>query len=136
MPAGGRRYDKGERRFKHVGKGSKPSIQFDEREPRRWVGKCPENIPDAQKQALLDRAVAAPNGDREAAYPKLLYVVHDGAIYQAQTSDGGRSYHGYPYKGRLSRPLLRTLEAMSVSEGTAAAFRRWVEDYIEVSGGT
>ena len=39
--ATGRRYDKGERRFKHVGKGAHPVIEFDDSEPKKWVGKWP-----------------------------------------------------------------------------------------------
>src|SRR5271166_6437308 len=57
-----REYDKGERRFKHVGKGPKPYIEFDARQPRKWVGKCPDSIPDSKKKELLNRAIAAPNG--------------------------------------------------------------------------
>jgi hypothetical protein len=131
-----RKYDKGERRFKHVGKGSKPYIEFDQRQPRKWVGKCPDTIPDARKKELLNAAIAAPIGDRDVDYVKQLYVVHEGAIYEAQTSDAGRSYHAYPYKGRLSRSILRELEAMAVNENTVQAFNDWVSNYIEVGGGS
>lgn len=129
-----RKYDKGERRFKHAGRKSKPEIQFDERQPRKWVGKCPDNVPDVKKAALLNQAVAGPTGDREVGYIKQLYIVHEGAIYEAQTSDAGRSYHAYPYKGKLPRSLLRVLEDMAVAEGSAEAFTKWVKEYIETGG--
>jgi hypothetical protein len=129
-----RNYDKGERRFKHVGRGSKPYIQFDEMQPRKWIGKCPDNIPDSKKKELLNKAVVAPSGDRDIDYVKQLYVVHEGAIYEAQTSDGGRSYHAYPYRGKLSKSLMEALEAMAVNEGTLVAFRDWVGKYIEIGG--
>lgn len=127
-------YDKGERRFKHVGRGSEPYIEYDERQPRRWVGKCPDNIPDATKVELLNKAVPGPNGDREADYSKRLYAVYEGAIYEAQTSDGGASYHAYPYKGKLSKALVDALEAMAIAEGAHDAFKDWVKRHIEVGG--
>ena len=130
-----RKYDKGERRFKHVGKGPEPYIEFDEGQPRKWVGKCPDTIPDAKKKELLNAAIAAPNGDRDVDYVKQLYVVHEGAIYEARTSDAGHSYHAYPYKGRLSRSILQKLEAMAVTENTVQAFKAWISNYIEVGGG-
>jgi hypothetical protein len=129
-----RRYDKGERRFKHVGRGPAPYIEFDERQPRKWVGTYPDTVPDIKKKELLNKAIAAPNGDRDVDYVKQLYVVHEGAIYEAQTSDAGRSYHAYPYKGKLSRSLLQELEAMAVKDDTVQDFKVWVSDHIEVGG--
>ena len=67
-------------------------------------------------------------------FVKRLYVVHEGAIYEAQTSDAGRSYHAYPYKGRLSNSLLLELEEMATNEGTVQGFRDWVGKHIEVGG--
>ena len=127
-------YDKGERRFKHVGRGTAPYIEFDESQPKKWVGKCPNNIPDAKKAELLNKAVAKPNGDSEASYPTRLYVVHEGAIYEAQTSDGGRTYHAYPYKGDLSKSLVEALKAMAVTEGSLTAFKAWYSSYINLGG--
>jgi hypothetical protein len=129
-----RKYDKGERRFKPVGKGSRPYIEFDRTQPRKWVGKCPDTIPDVKKKELLNKAIAAPNGDRDVEYVKQLYVVHQGAIYEAQTSDAGRSYHAYPYKGRLSRSLLQELEVMAVKDETVPEFKDWVRNYIDIGG--
>jgi hypothetical protein len=65
-----RKYEKGERRFKHVGKGPRPSIQNDESRPRKWIGECPDNSPDVKKKEILNEAVAAPNGDRDVDYAK------------------------------------------------------------------
>lgn len=127
-------YDKGERRFKHVGRGPSPYIEFDERQPRKWVGKCPDNIPDAVKRELLKRAIPGANGDTEVGYIRRRYVVHEGAIYEARTSDGGTSYHAYPYKGRLAKGLLEALRAMANAEGTLSAFEDWVENYVETGG--
>ncbi|CCV05892.1 hypothetical protein MESS2_1700019 [Mesorhizobium metallidurans STM 2683] len=69
----------------------------------RKVGwKMPLNLFESDRTKLLNEAIGAPNGDRDLPVPKKLYVVYEGAIYEAQTSDRGRTYHGYPYKGELS----------------------------------
>ncbi|MBX9642569.1 MAG: hypothetical protein K2W91_00530, partial [Novosphingobium sp.] len=101
-----RRYDKGERRFKHVGRESFAEIEFDEGNPKMAIGKCPRTLSTDACEALLVDAVAGPNGDRDIVFPKKLYAVHDGVIYEAQTTTAGLSYHGYPFRGRLSRKLL------------------------------
>lgn len=129
-----RQYEKGERRFKHVGTGTEPTIEFDDGNPKKWVGKCPSNLSEADRARLLNEAIAAPNGDRELALPKRLYVVHDGAIYEAQTSDHGQSYHGYPYKGRLSKALRNELSEMAKAKGCSKAFTSWVKKHIKPHG--
>lgn len=129
-----RQYDKGERRFKHVGKGSQPTIEFDNHDPKKWIGKCPSTLSQSDRERLLNEAVAAPNGDRELDVPKRLYVVHEGAIYEAQTSDHGRSYHGYPYKGKLSSAIIEALREMAGRKGCLTEFEDWIKAYIELHG--
>jgi hypothetical protein len=129
-----RHYDKGERRFKHVGKGPDPVIEFDGSQPKKWVGKCPSTLSEVDRGNLLNEAIAAPNGDRELAAPKKLYVVHNGAIYEAQTSDQGRSYHGYPYKGKLSASILKRLAKMAKDKKCSDLFDKWVAEHIERHG--
>ena len=129
-----RLYDKGERRFKHVGKRKVPVIEFDDSQPKKWVGKCPSTLSEVDRTDLLNRAIAAPNGDRELPVPKKLYAVHNGAIYEAQTSDQGRSYHGYPYKGKLSASILKKLAKMANDEGCSDPFEKWVDEHIERHG--
>ncbi len=129
-----RRYEKGERRFKHVGTTDQPEIAFDGSDPKKWVGKCPNTIDQAERETILSDAIAAPNGDRELALPKKLYAIKDGAIYEAQTSDHGRSYHAYPYKGKLGRKLIAELAARADREGCRDAFDNWVKRHIEVHG--
>lgn len=125
-----RRYDKGERRFKHVGKGDQPVIELDKGNPKKWVGKCPSGIPQSDLEKLLNTAVEAPNGDRDLDVAKKLYVVRKGAIYEAQTSDGGTTYHGYPYKGKLSGAILDELKKMAEKEKSVDEFSSWVKKYI------
>jgi len=117
-----------------VGKGPEPTIALDDGNPKKWVGRCPSTLTQSDCERLLNEAVAAPNGDRDVPVPKKLYVVHNGAIYEAQTSDHGGSYHGYPYKGKLSGMILQSLRRMAEDKKCAEAFEDWVKRYIELHG--
>ena len=127
-----RRYDKGLNRRKHVGIVDRPQIEFDDSDPKKWVGKCPNNkaMPDELKTQLLNEAIPGPQGDRDAKYVKTLYVVHEGAIYAAQTSDAGVTYHGYPFKGRMPDALLTRLAEMAETKKCDKEFRKWVNSHI------
>ena len=129
-----RRYDKGERRYKHVGRCQLPEIEFFPGNPRMWVGKCPSNLSVEDQTRLLNEAVTGSNGDRELAFVKKLYAVHQGAIYEAQTTDRGMSYHGYPYRGKLARNLIHELRKRAVEKACENDFDLWVKRYIEVNG--
>lgn len=98
-------YDKGDRRYKHVGRNPYPEFRS-ESDPRRVVGLCPNNLAHVDHQRLLREAIPDGNGDRSIDFPKRLHVVHEGAIYRAETTDWGKSYHGYPYRGKMGRNLL------------------------------
>src|SRR5262245_28769557 len=111
-----RRYDKGERRFKHVGKTSEPEFEYPSDNPKRVIGKSPNNVGEADRDRLLSAAIQTGNGDRELATPKKVYAVYRGAIYEAQTSDGGTTYHAYPYQGHLPPSLIGQLRAMADEE--------------------
>jgi hypothetical protein len=126
-----RKYDKGEKRFKHEGTGPDPKIQFLKNQPRRFVGKCPAGMSAQVRTQLLNDAVAGPEGDREIDYPKYLYVVHNGAIYEARTSDAGVSYHGFPYRGKLARQMVNQLRAMAQEKKCLDAFEDWVKKHIQ-----
>jgi hypothetical protein len=88
-----RRYERGENRRKHVGASPVPEI-VTVRGDR--VGKCPAGRRAAWRQALLDDAIGYFTDDPYSpAFPKRLFAVDaDGAIYTAQTSNPGDSYHG------------------------------------------
>jgi hypothetical protein len=130
----GRRYDKGERRYKHVGKGHLPEIEFDSGNPRKWVGKCPATLTPGDHVTLLNEAIPGRNGDRELPFPKKIYAVHGGAIYEAQTSDRGKTYHGYPYRGKLSRSLIDNLRASAIKKNCVEDFISWIKKHIEAHG--
>ena len=129
-----RKYDKGERRFKHQGSVPVPEIQFHRGQPRHFVGRCPAGMSAELRTQLLNEAISAPMGDRDIDYPKYLYVVHNGAIYEARTSDAGGSYHGFPFRGKLPRGLVNKLRAMAEAKGCLKSFENWVEKHIEVHG--
>lgn len=129
-----RAYDKGERRFKHVAKGDEPQIEFDPGNPKKWIGKCPAGLSVKDMLRLVNEAVAAGNGDRRLVPPKRVYNVHKGAIYEAQTSDGGKTYHGYPYRGKLASGLIETLRAMAVKKECEKEFDKWLEQHVEPHG--
>ena len=129
-----RRYDKGERRYKHVGRGEAPEIEFVSGNPRMWVGKCPATLTSDDHLRLVNEAIPGSNGDRELPFPKKLYVVHGGAIYEGQTTDRGKSYHGYPYRGKLARGLIDALRDTAFKKGCEKEFDTWVKRHIEVHG--
>jgi len=133
-PAVARRYDKGDRRYKHVGKGPAPEIEFEQGNPRVRIGKCPSTLTAEDCYRLINEAIAGRNGDRELDFPKKLYAVHKGAIYEGQTTDRGSSYHGYPYHGKLPGRLIEALREIAVNEGCEQEFDSWVKLHIEVHG--
>ena len=79
---------------------------------------------------LLNEAIPAPPGDREINYAKYVYVVHEGAIYEGRTSDHGQSYHGFPYRGKLSVSLLEGLREMAKAKNCLRQFEDWVKKHI------
>jgi hypothetical protein len=129
-----RRYDKGERRQKHVGQGAEAVIEFRNGNPKMRIGKCPSTFTEADRERLLQEAIPGPNGDRDLQVPKRLYVVHEGVIYEAQTSDHGYSYHGYPFHGRLSRRMIADLRSMADDKKCRDEFEAWVKKHIELQG--
>jgi hypothetical protein len=75
-----RKYDKGEKRFKHEGRGTDPEIRFHKDDPKRCVGLCPAGMPADLRVKLLNEAIPEPAGDRDIDYARSLLVVHEGAI--------------------------------------------------------
>jgi hypothetical protein len=99
-----------------------------------WVGKCPSTLTAEENVELLNKAIAGRNGDRELSFSKKVYVVHEGAIYEGQTTDRGKSYHGYPFRGKLARNILALLREMASERGCEREFDLWVKKHIEVHG--
>jgi hypothetical protein len=127
-------YEKGEDRYKHVGRSEEPEFSFVSRNPKHYVGLCPRGIPDELKTELLNEAICDDNGDREITFPKRLHVVHEGAIYRAETTNWGKSYHAFPYRGKLGRLLLFELGKMADRKNCRRQFDNWVKIHIELHG--
>jgi hypothetical protein len=125
-----RRYDKGDRRYKHVGRTAQAEIEFVQGNPNMAVGKCPNTLTPEDCEALLRDAIIGPNGDRDVDYSKKLYVVHEGVVYECQTTTAGASYHGYPFRGRLSPKLLAALREIAEGKNCTTEFDTWVKRHI------
>ncbi len=117
-----------------MGRGDAPAIEFVPGNPRMWIGKCPPTLTADVLDRLINESIPGSNGDRELPFPKKLYTVHDGAIYEGQTSDQGTSYHGYPYRGKLARGLIKALRDIAVEKGCVVEFDTWVNQHITISG--
>ncbi|CAH0496371.1 hypothetical protein [Novosphingobium sp. CECT 9465] len=129
-----RQYEKGVDRAKHVGLTDKPEIVFVNGVSKHAMGKCPRGIRDALKVQLLNEALPAANGDREVDYPKRLHVVHEGVIYRAETTTAGRSYHAFPYAGKLGKGVIAALGAMADTKSCRKEFDKWVAKFITAHG--
>ena len=129
-----REYEKGADRWKHVGTTDEPEIEYISGIPKYALGKCPRAVPDALKTELLNEAIPAANGDRELDFPKRLHVVHEGAIYRAETTSAGKSYHAFPYAGKLGKALVDKLGTMADRKGCRKEFDKWVAKHIKLHG--
>jgi hypothetical protein len=126
-----RKYDKGEKRFKHEGRSPYPEIRSFKGQPKLHVGLCPAGMPADLRLKLLNEAIPAPAGDRDIDYAKSLYVVHEGTIYQARTSDAGTTYHGFPYHGRLPNQMVEQLRTMALNKNCLDGFEKWLKYHIQ-----
>ena len=129
-----RSYDKGDRRYKHVNTAASPRFVTKHGNPKHVIGQCPNGMSAALLDHLVNEAFPTSSDSSCTAFPKRVYVVHDGAIYQAMTSDQGKTYHGYPYQGKLSSSMLTALRKMAINKGCLGGFDQWVDRYIERHG--
>jgi hypothetical protein len=67
-------------------------------------------------------------------YPSHIYNVHRGVIYEAAPTNPGRSYHGYPWKGRrdgIPQSILEQLRQRAISCGDEREFKNWLKQYMQ-----
>ena len=70
-----------------------------------------------------------------AVFPQRLFAVDEnGAVYVAYTTSLGRSYHGFPYRGRLGKRLFAALRAMAREKNCETDFNQWVKKHITIGG--
>lgn len=127
-------YEKGAERYKHVGRTANPQIVRVDGLPKRALGVCPNNLSDALKAQLLNEAIPAPPADPDMTYPKRLHVVYEGTIYRAETSTAGKSYHAFPYAGKLGKGVIAALAAMADRKQCRAEFDKWLAKHILAHG--
>ena len=95
------KYERGDHRRKHCW--TRGYADFIE-EHGHLVGKCPSSITDALAERLLNQAVAEPDpfairGAPADSWPKRLYAVYRGVIYEAVPTQPGKSYHFFKQQG-------------------------------------
>lgn len=118
-----RKYDKGENRRKHQGTAPEARIAHKYGEE---IGECPRGFTLATAQRLIDDAIEE-HKKRQPDVPFRLWSYHDGAVYQARTSDGGTTWHGWPVQGnRIPDGIRRQLEAQAEQQGESDLLKQWL----------
>lgn len=130
------RYERGEHRHKHCW--NNDYAGFVVFQGRHEVGKCPNTINDTLAETLLNQAVAEPDpfavpGQVQHKWPRRLYAVYRGVIYEAVPTQPG-SYHGYPWQARKGRsPLppevVEQLREVARRQGCLDDFEEWLDQY-------
>jgi len=122
-------YERGEGRRKHCWNKSTPGFVPSKRGP---VGKCSNLITDSVAQTLLNSGFLLPPDEDEDEtdwYPDEVFNVHNGAVYVAVPTQPGKSYHGYPYRGRLPKVVVASLRARAAEVGCLEGLERWLKEY-------
>lgn len=130
------KYDRGEHRRKHCWGNDRAGFVSQD---GNLVGKCPNTITDSIAETILNEAVAEPDpfsipGRTPSAWPRRLYGVYKGVIYEAVPTEPGKSYHGYPWRGREGRgPLpaevVDRLRELAEAERHLDEFESWLDQY-------
>ena len=129
-------YDRGEHRRKHCWKNDYADFVS---QHGILVGKCPKTITDTIAETVLNRAVAEPDpfvipGREPDPWPKRLYGAHKGVICEAVPTQPGKSYRGYPWRGREGRGPLPTevierLRELAKAEDYLEEFEEWLDQH-------
>jgi hypothetical protein len=121
-------YDPGDSRPKHKWKRTYAGFRSQD---GKLIGKCPCTIglPDATD--LLNSGAPWFNPTINDGTPDRIYNVHDGVIYEAVPTERGKSYHGFPCRGRLPGNIMKALRAIAIAKGCAHGFEQWVKEHIK-----
>jgi hypothetical protein len=124
MPESQRKYDKGENRRKHQGSSDEAVVVW---ENGLEVGKCPKGFSLEQATTLLQDAIPEFK-KRQPDQPFRLWNYYAGAVYQARTSDGGVTWHGWPVQAKHIPPKIeRQLRERAESYGDIKELKRWLD---------
>ncbi len=124
-----REYEKGEKRYKHVGKSAEATI--DDGNPAKVVGKCPNNIADPIKRQVLNEAIAELAAEAIEPFPSRMFGVHEGVIYDCRTTTLDNAF---PYHGEMLRSLHDRLAQTKDAQTHTKAFKRWTAKHVKVIG--
>jgi hypothetical protein len=92
------------------------------------IGKCHRSITPEIAQILLRSGVFEASVYEDApATPDKIYNVYRGIPYEAVVTQGGKSYHGYPWAGRMSVTMREALRARAVQQGMRKEFDQWLK---------
>ena len=123
-------YERGEHRHKHCWGNNYPGF---EPGARGAIGKCPSTLRDADAQLLLASGIPFYKSEGDP-YPSYIYNVYRGVIYEAVPTNPGKSYHGYPWRGRRGRIPQRILEQLrdrARVDGDEKEFKKWLKLYMQ-----
>ncbi len=123
-------YERGEGRTKHCWNRDEAGFLPSK---RGQVGKCHNSITDDLAQTLLRTGIPEPSlyEDDLVDGPDAIYNVYRGVPYKAVTTLAGRSYHGYPWRGRMPGSIREELRKRAAKEGTQEIFERWLKKHSE-----
>jgi hypothetical protein len=122
-------YERGEGRNKHRWDRDRAGFCPGSRGP---VGKCHRSITEPAAASLLRNGLVedSPYCDRPHA-PDCIYNVYRGVPYVAVPTQPGKSYHGYPWQGRMSASIRGRLRERAVEDGHGTEFDRWLKQYAQ-----
>lgn len=124
------KYEKGEHRLKHSW--SKADAGFIGSN-KGYKGMCPCGVSQDEASEVLNRGI--PLNEYSLEYPRKMYAVFRGVIYEASKNNWGNSYHAYPWRGdlkgrpHLPRVIIKQLEEQARLEGTEKEFKKWWKKY-------
>lgn len=124
------RYDPGEHRHKHCWSESRADFR---ESGSSFIGKCPNTLSKIEAEIILNQAVFEPLEEGQE-YPEKLWAVHEGVIYEAVPTEPGKSYHGYPWRGKpgaekLPRTIKKALSEMAEKNQCSDDFKNWLKQY-------
>lgn len=121
------KYDKSENRRKHLGTHVEAMMAYEK--GGNWVGKCPQGFDLSIAQKLVQYGIPEFR-ETTSEKPYRIWNYHNGAIYIARSSDGGKTWHGFPNGYPMPeppRPILRELEQRARESGQESKIKQWLK---------
>ena len=94
------------------------------------IGKCPAGFSNEEAEKLLNNGIPYPLERWGKPWPSRIYGVHEGTVYRATVTVGGRSYHAFPELPDRLRELPRKFQEKLLQRaaelGCEDQVRRWM----------